>query len=189
MAAIYAAVRCAVIGYAGGQQVVNVFNIAGTGGAQEAAGVIGTAYGEHFATMLASQYTFDSVHAIDMSSVDGDTYTFSMGAYGTATGGSAGEIGTSALLKWTDSVTGRAFRPTRSFLGPISRTRVNDLALELLPSDRTAIQAAAQAFLTQVNLGGALVAVHGLGTPNQQLAPITAVNVPLATGHLDSRRR
>lgn len=189
MPVTYSAIRCAVIGYAGGQQIVNVFNVAGTAGAGEAATLVGQAYGTNFKARLASQYTFDSVHAIDMSSLEGDTYTYPMVGFGAATGGAAGEIGTCALLRWQDSISGRAYRPGKTFFGPIGKTAVDDLGLELLTGERTAIQSAADLFLDAVNVGGALVTVHGAGTPGQQLAPIIGVSVPMTTAHIDSRRR
>lgn len=189
MPATYAAIRVAVAGLCAGQQIVNVFNVAGGGDVQEVTEAVGDAYVAAFDSFLPETYTFDSAHGIDMSSATGGTFTHPLTAGGAGGGSDAAEIGLAGIIRWSDTITGRAFRPGRTFIGPILRVYVSDVGLTLNSGGRTALLSAANTFLGAVNAVGSLVIVHGLGTPGQQVAPVTAAAVATNLAHLDSRRR
>lgn len=189
MVATYAAIRVAVLGQVQGQDIVNVFNVAGAGDVQAATVAVGDAYVSAFDSTLPETYTFVSAHGIDMSSAAGGTYTHPLTSGGAGGGSDATEIGLAAVIRWTDTVTGRAFRPGRSFVGPVLRVYVADVGLTLNSGGRTAMQTAADAFLSAVQVVGELVIVHGLGTANQQVSPVVSASVATNLAHLDSRRR
>ena len=188
-AAIYAAHRVAIQGLAGTQQIVNVFNVAGSSSLIDTVEGMAEAFATHFKPILANEYVFTSASGIDMASPEGDTYTYSMSTYEQGTGGTASEIGVSALISWQDTITGRAYRPGRTFLGPMPSQSVMPLALVLSPSAKSTLQVACNNFLNTVNTIAELVIVHGMSTDIQQTAPITGVSVSGRVGHLDSRRK
>lgn len=189
MADVYAATRVAVIGTVGTQQVVNVFNVAGDANVLDATTAVAEAFGTHFGPWLSSDYVHDSAHGIDMRSAEGGTATVSMTGWETGGGGDALEIGLSGIVRWADTVSGRAFRPGRSYLGPIPRVYCEDVGLRINSGGSTALQTAATGFATALVPDHPLVIVHGLGRPTQQVAPVVSASVAPGLGHLDSRRR
>lgn len=186
----YGAKRCAVRGTIGDIEVVNVFNVDSSYGVEAVANTVGQAYGNRFGPVLANSYAFGDIRVIDMSDPAGDTATQSLAEFENGDLSSAVEVGLVAVIRWEDSISGRAFRPGRTFFGPLPQSAVQGLGLDLAPSYKALLQAAADGFLTDMgDIDGSLVIVHGMGTPNQQLAPVTGVSVADRLGHLDSRRR
>lgn len=189
MAAIYSAIRVAVVGKCSGQDIVNVFNVAGSAGITVATQVVGDEFAARFKSVLSNSYAFDHAYGVDMSSPVGATYTYSLVGNGVGGAGASAEVGLAAVIRWQDSISGRGFRTGRTFLGPLPSTSFANTGLETSTAARTAINAAAAAFISGVNAFGTLVMPHGVGGPAQQLAPITGAATAVPSGHLDSRRR
>lgn len=189
MAATYAAIRVAVAGTCLGQQIVNVFNVADIGDVDSAAIGVGDAFVDAFDALLPDTYIYDSAHAIDMSTETGGTFTYSLSSNGSGGGTDALEMGVAGIIRWSDTITGRAFRPGRTYIGPFLRVYAGNNGLTINAGGATALQAAATSFLNSVNSLGSLVIVHGLGKPSQAVAPIVSASIAPNLAHLDSRRK
>jgi hypothetical protein len=189
MVATYSAHRVSIVGQVYDQQIVNVFNLAAVSDVGDSAQIVGDAFATAFKSRLCSQYEFVAAQAVDMNSTDGPTAQYSLATYESGTGGPMGEIGVSVIARWTDTVTGRAFRVGRSYLGPVASGDVDTGARTVLPTAKGQWQTALDAFLTTLSSSaGVLCIVHGLETPNQQVAPVVSGAIATNTAHLDSRR-
>lgn len=189
-AAIYGAKRVAVVGTVQGIEVVNVFNVASDFSVASVANGVGNAFAETFKPYIADDYSFGFARAIDMSSATGDAATYDLSTHETGGGAGAVELGLSAVIGWNDTISGRKFRPGRTFLGPVPGNGVNAPGLFINVAYKALLANAAEDFLSalQTNISGELVIVHGMGTVDQQLAVVTSASVSELLGHLDSRR-
>lgn len=187
---IYDAKRVAVRGAIDSIEVVNVFNIRSSFTVADVAQAVGEAFADAFGPLLSNVYAFTDAKAVDMSSVTGETATHSLAAHENGDSSSAVELGLVAILRWQDTISGRGFRPGRSYFGPLPQNAVQNNGRTCAPAYMVDLRAAAEAFLEAItfNIDGDLVIVHGIGTINQQLAPVTGVSVAGLLGHLDSRR-
>lgn len=189
MTAIWGAHRVAIIGDCLGQEIVSVFNVTGHDTALQAATSVGTAYATAFKPALASDYNFGTAYAVDMRVANGETASYDLGVHETGGDGQVGEIGISALIRWTDSSSGRATRSGRTFLGPLASNEYAKGGLTLSTTYRVTLQGLVDDFVEQFQGTTALVVVHGAHTATPELGVITAGTVLTNTGHLDTRRR
>lgn len=189
MPVTYPAHRVSIVGTCYGIQVVNVFNIFGIQSVLDSAETVGLAFGTAFKSRIASQYDFGEAHAVDMETLDGDTATFSLGQFESGSGGPAGEQAVAVLARWTDDLTGRAYRRGRSFLGPVAAADMATGQLSMLPTARGQWQTAIDLFLSEIsNSLGTLAIAHGLKSGAPVLGAITSGEAAVNTGHLDTRR-
>jgi hypothetical protein len=189
MPVTYPAHRVSVQGTCYGIQVVNVFNVIGFETPLESATAVGLAYGTAFKSRIASQYDFGEAHSIDMSALDGDTATFSMSQFESGDGGPAGEQAVALLARWTDDLTGRAYRRGRSFLGPVAAADMATGQLAMLPTARGQWQTAIDLFLSELaNSFGTLAIAHGIKSGSPVLGAVFQGEAAVNTGHLDTRR-
>lgn len=188
MPVIYDAVRVSILGTCNGQDIVNVFHVEPWDIAQ-AAQIVAEQFVAAFKSELASEYTFVSSSAIDMSSENGANFTYPMSGSEQGTGGVAAEMGTSAIIRWHDTQTGRKYRPGRTFLGPLPVATTTRTGTEIPITDRTRIEGKANDFIEAMSQVCGLVIVHGISAGAPVIASITSASVSTRTGHLDSRRR
>lgn len=187
--AVYGAIRVAVIGTAMNQTVVNVFNVSGIGSPMAAAEAVGEAFAEAFKPLLSSTYVFQQADAMDMSAIDGGTATHPLTSYESGASTGAVELGLAAHISWVDTVSGRAFRNGRSYVGPLPGMQITNGGMELVPGFTSQYASAGREMIDHVDAeGGALVIVHGMSTPNQQLAVVEDCICKDRVVHLDSRR-
>lgn len=191
-AAVYQAIKVAIIGSCEGQQIVNIFHVDPNADVQGATEGVSAAYIENYKPILSGSYEFVVANGMDMRSADGGTFTVPLTGEETGGGLSTQEVGLAAIVRWSDTVTGRAYRACRTYLGPLPGTDFTRSGLELTAQARVAIQAASSSFLSDVltNVGSPLVVVHGVAGPNTPLvSTVTGVGVATNSAHLDSRRK
>lgn len=189
MPVTYPAHRVAIVGSCYGIQVVNVFNVSLTQTVLESAQLVGDAFGTAFKGRLASQYEFGEANAVDMSSTTGDTASYSLASFESGTGGAAGEQAVSLLARWTDDLTGRAYRRGRSFLGPVAAADMNTGQLSMLPTAKGQWQTAIDTFLSEIQTASAqLLIAHGVKSGTVSLGAVLSGEAATETGHLDTRR-
>lgn len=185
----YPAHRVSIVGDCYGIQVVNVFNVAADQPVLDSAAAVGDAFATAFKPRLASQYNFVEAQAVDMSTETGDTGVYSLATYETGQGGPAGEQGVAVLARWTDTLTGRAYRRGRSFLGPVAAADMNTGQLQMLPTARGQWQTAIDSFVAACIASLIpLQIAHGIKSGAPVLGAVVSGEAALNTGHLDTRR-
>lgn len=172
--------RVGIYGVSGGQEVVNVVGVRGSaaGQAQGAADAVRAAWKVTNGPLSQkpSQYVFDHVSAMDLSSADGaivevfDGTAGAQGAQNLATNGSC------ALVKWNGGTRSGSTRG-RMYFGPLSETAVNADGRTLSSSFLTALGTAITAFRNSLS---------GAGFPLCVVSPTTSTSTLVTTSTIES---
>lgn len=186
-------------GTAQGQAIVNVFHVKWTGGNHTSASilyianVVQAAYTAQFRPRLNSNWSGDSVRAVDLSSPTGEEATVSLTGQGTIAGVTTPQSA-ACCITWRIMRHYRGGHP-RTYLGPIGQNAIES-ATSFTAVYQSDVQTAATTFKDAINAGtvaGAalrLVAVHRVVGGVELLVPETSDIVSaVVDSRIDTMRR
>lgn len=172
--------QVAIMGKAGGSDVVNVIGVQNGGGnAADAAAAVRTAWKVTAGPLaqLSSLYTLSQFVAVDIGSSNGSIATVSdTTAGGIVSGNSFATAGACALIKWNGGTRSRSARG-RMYFGPIMETNIN-------PDGRTLATAFVTAFTTAMTNFRA--SLSSSGYPLVVLSRTLSESFPVTTNAAES---
>lgn len=179
--------RVAIEGISGSQPVVNVVGVRGSspGQAAAAAAAVKAAWKatSSFHSRLSSYYQLQNVHAMDLSSVDGE-----IADVGDSANGGQGTValatnGACALVKWNGGTRSGSSRG-RMYFGPITESVINADGRTLASAEVTSLTNAANNFINSLSGAGFPLVVI-----SQKQAKATTVTSAAVESIIASQRR
>lgn len=176
--------RVGIYGVSGGQPIVNVVGVRGSaagqaGGAADAVRAAWKVTGGPL-SRKPSQYAFERVSAMDLSSADGAIVERTDGALGGIGSAALATNGSCALVKWNGGTRSGSSRG-RMYFGPLIETDINSDGRTLPSTTVTALQTAMTNFLNSLSGAGFPLTVISPTTATHTLVTSVAVESTIAT--------